>query len=106
MRFPPASTICILAAGLAVGQQPGPQSYMPPDGFVPDSITAVRIAVAVWIPIYGEHQIMAEKPFVATLKDTVWTVTGTLPRQVTQGGVAIAKIAKRDARILYVMHSQ
>jgi len=68
----------------------------------------VRIAVAVWIPIYGERHIMSEQPFVATLKDSVWTVTGSLPSapkgSVTVGGTAVAKIAQRDGRILFVWH--
>jgi hypothetical protein len=89
-------------------QQSSPKGYMPPAGFVPDSATAVRVAVAVWIPIYGERQIMSEKPFVATLKDSVWTVTGSLPPAPkghdVVGGTVVAKIAKRDGRILFVTH--
>ena len=43
----------ILVAGLllvpAFAQpQSQPKGYVPPKGFVPDSATAVRIAVAVW----------------------------------------------------------
>jgi uncharacterized membrane protein YpjA len=92
--------------GLAASVQPQtPAGYVPAQGFVPDSATAVRIAVAVWIPIYGEAQIMSEQPFVATLKSNVWTVTGTLP-QGARGGTAVARIAKRDGRILFVVHYQ
>src|SRR5437867_417935 len=103
-------TICLslallLSPRLVLAQGSAPAGYAPPKGFVPDSATAVRIAVAVWIPIYGERQIMSEQPFVATLKDSVWTVSGTLPRPYNQGGVAMAKIAKRDGRILFVLHS-
>ena len=86
-------------------QTPGVRSYAPPNGFVPDSVTAVRIAVAVWTPIYGERLIMSERPFIAKLKDSVWTVTGTLPPN-TPGGTAIARIAKRDGRVLFVIHEQ
>lgn len=81
-------------------------NYVPAAGFVPDSATAVRIAVAVWIPIYGAAQIRSEQPYNASLKNGVWTVTGTLPRQYNQGGVAIAKIANRDGRILFVLHGK
>src|SRR5467141_1663954 len=97
--------LSLVSAPLAA-QQPDPRSYRPPKGFVPDSATAVRVAVAVWIPIYGDSLIMAEQPFIATLRDGVWTVTGTLPRPYTRGGVAMARIAKRDGRILFVRHSQ
>jgi len=101
--------ICLVATVLISGprnQDPTVKGYVPPNGFVPDSGTAVRIAVAVWIPIYGASQIRSEQPYVATLKDGVWTVTGTLPRQYNLGGVAMARISKRDGRILFVLHGQ
>jgi len=143
MRSPTIFLALLLVPCLAGAQQPGPQGYVPPRGFVPDSATAVRIAIAAWIPIYGENMITAEKPFAATLQDSVWTVTGSAPsciafttpqpsprsrllivRHSTQAlgpcpvivldgasfdlaardGVVVAKIAQRDARILFVTH--
>ena len=101
--------ICLVATVLISGprdQDPTVKGYVPPNGFVPDSGTAVRVAVAVWIPIYGASQIRSEQPYVATLKDGVWTVTGTLPRQYNLGGVAMARISKRDGRILFVLHGR
>ena len=78
---------------------------MPRGGYVPDAKTALRIAVAVWSPIYGEKPIEGEKPFRATLKNGVWTVTGSLPPGFV-GGVATARIAQRDGRILGVIHTK
>ena len=95
-------TLVTLYAGSTLPQEPK-HSYVPPGGFVPDSATAVRIAVAVWIPIYGARQIGDEQPFIARLQDSVWTVTGTLPCGYV-GGTAVAEIAKRDGRILRVSH--
>ena len=80
-------------------------SYVPPNGFVPDSITAVRIATAVWNPIYGEQQIQGEQPYRASLREGIWTVEGSLPDDYI-GGVAIAEIAKRDGRIVRVSHGK
>jgi hypothetical protein len=100
--------ICLVAALLISGsrnQNPAVKGYLPPTGFVPDSATAVRIAVAVWIPIYGASQIRSEQPYVARLKDNVWTVTGTLPRGMV-GGTAEVRIAKSDGRILFVLHGK
>jgi len=34
--------------------------YRPADGCVPDAITAVKIAEAVLIPVYGKKQIASE----------------------------------------------
>ena len=78
-------------------------SYKPKDGFVPDAATAVRIAEAVLIPIYGEQKVASERPFKATLQDGVWTVVGTLPPNF-MGGTALVRIAKADGRILYLIH--
>lgn len=89
--------------GLAISQST--PSYVPPNGFVPDAATAARIAEAVWIPIYGAEQIAKEKPFKATLKGDVWTVTGALSPD-TVGGVAEANVSTRDGRILRVIHGQ
>ena len=72
---------------------------------MPDAATAIKIAVAVWTPVYGAEQIEREKPYHATLKDEVWLVTGSLPDGVL-GGVAIAKIARRDGRIIGITHTE
>ena len=80
-------------------------SYMPPDGYVPDSATAARIAEAVWIPIYGADNIRRQRPYGAVLRDSVWTVFGYLPPN-RLGGVAIAEISRRDGRILRVSHGR
>ncbi len=86
-------------------QDSPPHSYIPPNGFVPDSVTAVRIATAVWNPIYGEQDIRGERPYRASLHDGIWTVEGTLPKN-SPGGVAIAEIAKQDGRIIRVSHGK
>jgi hypothetical protein len=105
-RLARLSFAATLAPLVAFGAPQAPShSYMPAVGFVPDSATAVAIAVAIWTPIYGAREISAERPYVAHLRGDVWTVTGTLPRKVP-GGVAVAEISKRDARILRVSHGR
>ena len=61
---------CLVASG-AVAARQRTFSYSPPNGFVPDQTTATSIAEAVWIPIWGEESIRAERPFVATLDGDV-----------------------------------
>ena len=66
------------------------------------------IAEAVLAPVYVEKHIESERPFTATLKNGVWTVTGTLrcpdgkggTTMVCAGGVAEVRISKsvRTAR--------
>lgn len=81
-------------------------SYSPPNGVVPDEKTAIRIAEAVWIPIYGE-KVLEERPFVAKLIDgNKWYVYGTLPKKYNVGGVAEIEISKSDGKILRISHGK
>ena len=104
--------ICILATTVIFGASikkrndylKAQTGYIPKDGFVPDKITAIRIAIAVWLPIYGEI-IYKEKPYSAYLKDGVWIVKGSLPKG-SVGGVAMITIQKKDGKIITVIHSK
>lgn len=53
------------------------KGFIPEKGFVPDADTAVKIAMAVLMPIYGEQVILSERPFTTSLSNDVWTVTGS-----------------------------
>jgi hypothetical protein len=80
-------------------------NFKPKDGYVPDARTAIKIAVAVWEPIYGAEKIADEKPYRARLNKGVWIVEGSLPEGWI-GGVALAEISKDDGRIIRVSHGQ
>ena len=100
---------CVLMA-LPCNSSPCPATH----NCVPDKQTAVRIAEAVLIPVYGEQQIASERPFKARLKGDVWTVEGTLHCPDGNGGVttncdggtAVVKISKIDGRIISMIHYQ
>jgi hypothetical protein len=92
-------------AGNAAADSNSPHSYIPDAGFVPDERTAILIAEAVLMPIYGVEEIKQERPFKATLSSGVWTVVGSLPAG-SIGGVAIVEISKRDGRIVRVSHGK
>ena len=79
--------------------------YKPKDGYVPDAKTAVRIAEAVLIPIYGAKQIDSEKPLTGKLNGDIWIVTGTLPSGMV-GGVAEVKISKQTGEIVGLIHGK
>ena len=82
------------------------QGYVPKDGFVPDEETAVKIAEAILIPVFGKDQIHSEKPFHAALSEggTVWVISGTLYHQ--KGGVAEIKIQKSDCKVIEMFHGK
>lgn len=72
---------------------------------MPDAVTAIKIAVAVWEPIYGVKNIATQKPYRAELVKGIWVVQGSRPEPQV-GGVAVAEIAKADGRILRVSHGK
>ncbi|WP_083901414.1 YbbC/YhhH family protein [Azospirillum sp. B4] len=80
-------------------------TYVPEAGYVPDEKTAVAIAEAVLIPVYGKATIESEKPLTATLEDGRWVVNGYLPRGWV-GGTAHVVIDKRTGQILEMIHGK
>ncbi len=102
MKHLPAILIA-LCLFVTLASSYSPTGFIPKEGFVPDKKTAMAVAEAVLIPIYGKKQIESEKPLRANLKDGIWTVTGTLPDGWV-GGVAVVKLSKQDARIIDVIH--
>jgi hypothetical protein len=87
-----------------------PHSYIPSQGYVPNEQTAIKIAEAVCLPIYGEEQLSKERPLTAELRNTVWVVSGSLPRTEDGaeaiGGTIEVQISKKDARILRLSHGE
>jgi hypothetical protein len=103
------------------------RGYVPANGFVPDETTAIKVAEAVLIPVYGAQQIADEQPFRAELRGDIWTVSGTIPCNkpatnptppVTpapgikrkdlycEGGAALVRISKSDGKVLFMIHSK
>ena len=77
--------------------------------FVPDEATAVRIAEAVFIPIYGEKHMKSERPFHARLEGDYWIVSGSLPKPknknfIMLGGTMMAEINRSTGEIRAVYH--
>ena len=81
------------------------------NGYVPDGVTAVRIAEAVLAPLYSQEELQRERPFGAHLNEGVWTVLGSIqptqtPGDERLGGVAVVEICRSDGRILSVIHEK
>ena len=80
------------------------RGYVPKNGYVPDKDTAIAIACAVAVPIYGSKKVDAEKPFRAELEGGRWTVLGTL-QGASLGGTVIVQIDQASGKIYYLSHS-
>lgn len=73
------------------------------NNYVPNKETAIRVAEAIWLPIYGD-KIYRNKPFIAKLNGDVWVVEGTL--HTDSGGVPYIEIRKEDCKVMDVYHSK
>ncbi len=69
----------VMAIGISLLRSQELPGVIPESGVVPNAETAVKIAEAVLIPVYGKKRIASEEPFHAKLKNGEWHVTGTLP---------------------------
>jgi len=76
------------------------------EGQVNDEQIAIALALAAWIPVYGEERIESEKPYTAVLKKGVWIVEGSMMPEHTVGGVVMARISQKDGRVLEIMHGE
>jgi hypothetical protein len=94
--------ICLVAAMVcssAVAQNV-PALFDRLGGLVPDEQTALKIAEAVLVPIYG-RKIMDDKPYIIKHADGKWTIAGSIPKGFVGGSFHIV-IQQRDAKILEI----
>lgn len=73
---------------------------------VPDEETALKIAEAILISVYGED-VLSKKPFNVTYNSfrKVWIVVGTLP-EGDEGAVPEIVIRKSDGMILKIWYGE
>jgi len=82
------------------------KGYVPPEGFVPNETTAIKVAQAVLETIYGKKDLDFVQPLKAELvNQTLWVVRGSLPKG-TLGGTPYIEIQKSDGKVLKVVHSR
>jgi hypothetical protein len=93
--------LILMLTSAAFAQAPAPKN-----GFIPDETTAIKVAEAILAPIYGEKQILSERPFHATLTDGAWTVSGSLPAKWDVGGVATIRIDKQTGAVISYIHGK
>jgi NTF2 fold immunity protein len=85
----------------------GWDGFPPEQGLVPDKITAVKIAEAIWLPLYGE-MIYDQRPYrVRLVDDSIWIVHGQYATEVARVGLIVhAKIRKSDGKVLLVLQEK
>jgi predicted amino acid dehydrogenase len=80
-----------------------PSNFVTRD-IVPNEETAMKIAEVILYSIYGQ-KIYSSRPYCIELKNGVWIIEGTLPKDY-QGGVPYIEIQKKDGKVLKIMHGK
>ncbi len=78
--------------------------FMPDGGFVPDEQTAINVAKAVWLPIYGKKALMFKRYRITLLDNSIWVIEGGNTLGWNGGGPFI-RIEKERGTILQVTHT-
>ena len=76
-------------------KMPGPK-----EGYVPDKETAVKIAEVLLFRLYGEKNIIVQRPYTVTEDENIWWVTGTLHTEL--GSVFKIALSRQTAAVLYL----
>ena len=78
----------------------------PAAGFIANEEVAVQVTESILFRIYGEDNILDQKPYQVNLIDLLlWVVNGTLP-MYKDGGCFFIVVNKKDGRILGVTHGK
>jgi hypothetical protein len=82
--------------------------FISSNGYIPDKETAIKIAKAIWQPIYGKRELFLLSYDVKLENESVWVIEGYSNLQIffnKFGGGPIIKIDKFSGRVLYVGHT-
>jgi len=70
---------------------------------VPDKETAIKIAEVILFRLYGEEDVIAERPYKVKEEDDIWWISGTL-KEGHFGSVFNIAISKQTAAVLHLEH--
>jgi hypothetical protein len=106
LRFLATSAILLTLLSFGYGfDKKTTRTPLPTQGVVPDEATAVKIAQAVFPPVFGEEEVSKYSPYHAMLKEGIWTVYGTL-KPNGRGGTPMMTIQKTDGKVTELWHCQ
>lgn len=65
---------------------------------------AMRIGEEILIAKFGRTIVNQERPLVVRLDSSVWTISGSLPKN-SRGGVGTVNLSAQDGHLIRVSHS-
>lgn len=99
-----ASFASIASAGQS-GQTKRAEPHEVPVDLQLDEASAVKIAEAIFVKVYGER-VLSERPWKTALEqdDSVYHIRGTL--KTTKGGVPEIRLKRSNAEVISICHGK
>jgi len=101
-----------LSVAVAFAQAPSPPKLphpssearisLPKEGLVPDKETAIKLAEVILFRLYGEKNIVAQKPYAVTENQNIWWVCGAPPPAL--GSSFEIAISRQTGAVLHLQH--
>ncbi|REC57122.1 hypothetical protein DRF62_00935 [Chryseobacterium piscium] len=76
-----------------------------PDRVISDSQTAVDVAESILFKIYGEENIIKQRPYDVNFTDGYYIINGTFPKP-TIGGTFLIIINSQDGKVIKLTHGK
>jgi len=102
VRFVVAALFLVYGYAQAAQVEAQLPNLRPQAGYVPDAVTASKIADAVLVSMFGEEYVKEERPFSIVLKDGVWVIRGKTSDDPHPGGSVEIQIDKGTACVVSV----
>lgn len=72
---------------------------------IKDNSTAIKVAEPILFSVYGEDNIINQRPYEVHLIEHYWVISGTLPEGML-GGTFLIIIDSRNSEILKLTHGK
>jgi len=71
---------------------------------LPNKDVAIKVAEPILFSIYGEKNILKQKPYNVSLRENKWIITGTVHSE--KGGSFLIILDARNSKVLRVIHEK
>lgn len=76
------------------------------DKVISDSQTAVKVAEDILFKIYGEENIVKQRPYNVKYVEDYYIINGTMPAGIAVGGTFLIIISSKDGKIIKLTHGE
>jgi len=69
-----------------------------------DKASLIKYAEPILFKTYGKTQILGERPYIISIRDSIWIMDGTLRSKYTVGGAFHIEVRATDGKVMKMIH--